>query len=306
MAKTKKYNKQYKFVQKDQQHNQSQARSESFDICNFAYFFYDQYPDNIVRMVAAGKTVDMHVPKGLNDAIKAYRPTSDGRSQTVHSLYQRGLLRRVGSHEVRHIALQVAHPGLIAGMGTARAIPDIEGCIQNGISLDHTTGLPYISGSSIKGSLRSALEPSRNGESESACAHLELFRELLGDDSLDMETLRDIIVALFDNETEFGQAGQPIFFDALAEPNDKSLFTFDFITPHRADEDPFKDPVPLQILKVTPGTLFNFYIALPSEFRVNDRLTLTCAQVQDVFKQLLMTFGVGAKTNLGYGLFCEV
>lgn len=167
----------------NKQHNQSQVRSESFDICNFAYFFYDQYPDNIARMVAAGKTVDMHVPKGLNDAIKAYRPTSDGRSQTVHSLYQRGLLRRVGSHEVRHIALQVAHPGLIAGTGTARAIPDIEGCIQNGISLDHTTGLPYISGSSIKGSLRSALEPSRNGESESACAHLELFRELLGDDT---------------------------------------------------------------------------------------------------------------------------
>ena len=69
---------------------------------------------------------------------------------------------------------------------------------------------------------------------------------------------------------------------------------------------PFKDPVPLQILKVAPGTLFNFYIALPSELRVNDTLTLTRTQVQGVFKQLLMTFGVGAKTNLGYGLFCEV
>lgn len=291
----------------NKQHNQSQVRSESFDICNFAYFFYDQYPDSIARIVAAGKTVDMHVPKGLNDAIKAYQPTmSDSKPQTVHSLYKRGSLRWVGSHKVCHIALQVAHPGLIAGTGTARAIPDIEGCIQNGISLDYTTGLPYIPGSSIKGSLRSALEPSRNGESESACAHLELFRELLGDDSLGMETLRDIIVALFDNETASGQAGQPIFFDALAEPDGRSLFTFDFITPHRADEDPFKDPVPLQILKVAPGTLFNFYIALPSELRVNDTLTLTCVQVQDVFKQLLMTFGVGAKTNLGYGLFCEV
>ena len=53
MAKTKKRNKQHKFVQKDQQHNQSQARSESFDICNFAYFFYDQYPDSIVKVVVA-------------------------------------------------------------------------------------------------------------------------------------------------------------------------------------------------------------------------------------------------------------
>ena len=122
----------------NKQHNQSQARSELFDICNFAYFFYDQYPDSIARMVAAGKTVDMHVPKGLNDAIKAYQPTmSDSKPQTVHSLYKRGSLRWIGAHEVCHIALRVAHPGLIAGMGTARAIPDIEGCIQNGISLDY-------------------------------------------------------------------------------------------------------------------------------------------------------------------------
>ena len=110
MARNKGHNKKRKqLVQKDQQHqhNQSQARSESFDICNFAYFFYDKYPDSIARMVAAGKAVDMHVSKGLNDAIKAYRPTSDGRLSSAavspaayrHICWQRKGLRCCSSKE---------------------------------------------------------------------------------------------------------------------------------------------------------------------------------------------------------------
>lgn len=92
-----------------------------------------------------------------------------------------------------------------------------------------------------------------------------------------------------------------IFFDAyIQKPVDKGytkdkIFGTDSITPHH--ENPLKNPTPLLFLKVLPGTTWNFCFDFKSGFH------LTAEQKNDLFKQIILTIGLGAKTNVGYGQF---
>jgi CRISPR type III-B/RAMP module RAMP protein Cmr6 len=65
----------------------------------------------------------------------------------------------------------------------------------------------------------------------------------------------------------------------------------DYITPH---PDPLKAPNPIKFLKILSGTQLAF------QFDLKDKL-ITAEQKYDLFVQILLDFGVGAKTNVGYG-----
>ncbi len=73
------------------------------------------------------------------------------------------------------------------------------------------------------------------------------------------------------------------------------------ITPH--GKDPLKDPTPVKFLKILPNVSFSF------QFRLHP-VTIEGITIDDVkkymlFRELLMQFGIGAKTNVGFGQMVE-
>ena len=180
--------------------------------------------------------------------------------------------------------LKTTYPGLLIGAGYnhPKLKEDTED-FQIGFFFDHTTGLPVIPGSSIKGALRSVLPFSDDDRAEKKRLYCkEVYR--LSDDKIDRMT------DLFDdNET--------VFFDAypIATDDDrKKIFADDFITSHYSDEPDglFKDPNPIRFLKVRPGVTYRFQFYADSH-------------AVSLFKQIILDRGLGAKTNVGYGYFEE-
>lgn len=85
--------------------------------------------------------------------------------------------------------------------------------------------------------------------------------------------------------------------------NQKPFIGDDYITPHvnrkKPEMSPFTSPIPLMFLKILPEVTIQF------QFDVKDGL-LTKEQKEELFRRLLLDFGIGAKTNVGYGQFEEV
>ncbi|HQO51091.1 MAG TPA: type III-B CRISPR module RAMP protein Cmr6, partial [Bacteroidales bacterium] len=103
-----------------------------------------------------------------------------------------------------------------------------------------------------------------------------------------------------------------IFFDAYlvstqhpaiyrsSYKNQKSFIGDDYITPHvnrkKPEMSPFTNPIPLMFLKILPEVTIQF------QFDVKEGL-LTKEQKEELFRRMLLDFGIGAKTNVGYGQF---
>lgn len=85
-----------------------------------------------------------------------------------------------------------------------------------------------------------------------------------------------------------------------AYQNPKPFIGDDYITPHqnrkKPEMSPFTNPIPLMFLKILPEVTIQF------QFDVKDGL-LTKEQKEELFRRLLLDFGIGAKTNVGYGQF---
>jgi len=58
-------------------------------------------------------------------------------------------------------------------------------------------------------------------------------------------------------------------------------------------------------LKVGPGVTFTFQFKLFDYKDNNNNVLLTADNIKEVFKKILIDFGVGAKRNVGYGQFKE-
>jgi len=170
-----------------------------------------------------------------------------------------------------HFKATTTYPGLILGSGNAHELPSIEGQAILGFHFDYTSGLPVIQGSSIKGVLRSAFK------------YPEYIKEYV-DDEVDVEAL----------EKEIFNNGD-VFFDATIISNGKIL-SDDFLTPH--GDDPLKNPIPLRFIKVLPNVEFKF------DFELYDGI-LSKSEKETLFRKILSDLGLGAKTNVGYGKFCN-
>ena len=173
------------------------------------------------------------------------------------------------------------YPGLITGVGIEHSSKKITGGYELGMHFDFTMGMPIIYGSTVKGVLRSYFKEFYNGDIDA-----------------DM-LLKDI----FCSETENGKKPvyeRDIFFDAVIVSgcgNANTILADDAITPHK--EGPLKNPIPIAMLKIAPGCTIEFRFRLHNSvvggktFAAKDKLAL--------FKQILGTVGIGAKTNVGYG-----
>jgi len=183
--------------------------------------------------------------------------------------------------------LTTTYPGLLVGSGYMHPKLKSKDDFQLGFFFDHTTGLPIISGSSIKGLIRSVF-PSDTKDSEGRYTdkYHEEKKQYLNEEYglIYSEKLMD---KLF-------ESSETVFYDAfiVKTENDGHIFGSDYVTSHYSDEPEgmFKEPNPVKFLKVLPKVTFAF------QFKVDE-------EYLDFFKKVLLDFGIGAKTNVGYGKF---
>lgn len=196
--------------------------------------------------------------------------------------------------------LTVLYPGVITGVGINHEAK-VKGEFKLGIHLDYTTGLPVIYGSSVKGVLRDAFK------SDVAISVLkDLVPGKLHKKLDDIETklskreksLKDLMTEIFGEDKDKDERSvykRDIFLDAIVcgmQDGQKSMLAADAITPHTAG--PLKEPTPIGFVRIASGTSIRF------RFRLVDS-TLTIKEKLTLFKAILIAFGIGAKTNVGYG-----
>ena len=178
--------------------------------------------------------------------------------------------------------LEIIYPGLVTGIGINHEAT-IEGEFKLGVHFDWTYGMPVIYGSSVKGVLKS------------------YFKEFY-DKKEEWPSVEDAIDDIF-NGGKKSIYLRDVFFDAVIVNADRKgrILCSDSITPH--GDNPLKNPVPITFLKIASGCKLEFRFKLVDTMIVKDgrTLTLTAAQKLDIFKEILTTVGIGAKTNVGYG-----
>ena len=208
------------------------------------------------------------------------------------------------------------YPGLLVGSGYAQSTKT-KGDTTIGFYFDHTSGFPVIPGSSVKGVLRSLFEmdtDEKNGDEKTGKKSIEAIRFIFNNiikrhperkerfselaTNLNETSLEQLKIQIFGSQEE---DGTDIFFDAwidLEKSPEKHFLGEDFITPHHPDL--LKNPTPLQFLKVLPNVVFGF------QFQLENCELLSREEKSLVFEEIILTLGIGAKTNVGYGQFSPV
>lgn len=161
---------------------------------------------------------------------------------------------------------------VIFGSGNASAL-------EVGVHLNKPWGVPYISGSSIKGILAS-------------------FLRKTGTMALDSLEYVNIFGGNYDGK-KF--SGSVVFNDAWLYPDSDSWFERDIINPHYQKyysgerfPDGMESPIPVQTLALSSGISFFVSMQGPDEL---------LQYLKNVLGQAFFEIGAGAKTAVGYGRF---
>ena len=212
--------------------------------------------------------------------------------------------------------LTTTYPGLITGTGIIHSAGH-KGEAILGLMFDHTTGLPYLPGPSIKGVLRSAFpmrctgnlsdKPSHDVEKSRLEAAQNERRQYIKHILLDIkDTLTDIDIDDLEldifganGNSDTHKQGTDVFFDAFpVKAGSHGLLGLDFITPHPNE---FQNPIPIQFMRIEPDVTFRFLFHL-NDYKNKEGKVLMEKDVKlKLFKKILLDLGVGAKTNVGYG-----
>jgi CRISPR-associated protein Cmr6 len=233
---------------------------------------------------------------------------------------------QMSSFELETFELTTTYPGLLCGVGYNHGISS-ESDFKVGFYFDHTTGLPIIPGSSVKGVLRSAFpgyirkdeDKLSKEEKEEFSKRYDFFRWMIEEVNRKENTgiarfsnkEIDVLEAfIFEGQDEKGEQisyyKRDRFFDAYPVKSlekDGYFLKNDYITPHinreKPEMSPFTSPNPIQFLKVLPQVKFQF------QFKLLEGGGMKPEQKEALFKEILCFMGVGAKTNVGYGQFAE-
>ena len=210
------------------------------------------------------------------------------------------------------VNMRVQAPGLLIGSGLAHGLPGSEEDVKTGLQFDYTSGLPVIPCSSVKGVIRSVFptlkedkEQSNEADSEklnyikSLIADIPEFRSLVIED----KDILELGNQMFNHGDFFADALLVGYGTRMKQHGPvKQVLAEDYITPHTGG--PLAQPIPIKIVKVAPGVTFAFCFKF-SETKIGSekvdadmKMALCTAILQDL--------GVGAKTNVGYGVLKEV
>lgn len=161
---------------------------------------------------------------------------------------------------------------IILGSGNASAL-------EVGVHLNRPWGVPYISGSSIKGVLASYLRNTK---------------------TLAMDSLEYVNI-FGGNYNQKKYSGSVIFNDAWLYPDNESWFERDIINPHYQKyysgtrfPDGMESPIPVQTLTLRNGLSFFVSMQGPEEL---------LQYLKNVLQKAFEDNGIGAKTAVGYGRF---
>ena len=212
--------------------------------------------------------------------------------------------------------MKTVYPGLLIGLGNPHSSGMSPEEIKLGFSLDYTTGLPYIPGSTVKGVLRSVFKKPEigktTGKKDAEIKRVNynnrqaFLKELIAsvcELPESSEALKSLDLSCLEEEIFGDNTGgkRDVFFDAypVSGGADSRLFAFESITPHK---ELTKNPIPLRLLKVIPDVVFEF------NFSLNDSKVfppLTAKRKKILFANIISVFGMGAKTNTGFGIMEE-
>lgn len=195
---------------------------------------------------------------------------------------------------------KVLYPGLATGVGIGHEAR-IEGEFKLGMHFDWTYGMPVVYGSSVKGVIRSYFE--------------DFYKlDIKTSDEVKKYIVDKLIVDIFGEDEKLKKKGyknkksiydRDIFFDAvIVKPaKDGCILCPDSITPHL--QGPLKNPVPITFMKIAPGCVMEFRFKLVDSVITlkdsNKAIVLKAEEKLELFKTILETVGIGAKTNVGYG-----
>ena len=294
---------------------------ESLIEANLGWLYYKHYYE------------DSEITDTKHDENNQAKDTLANRNETI-------LKRKYVSHKDlfalnlnQGFPCKVSYPGLLIGSGyTHEAVfgrkDDKDEAFKIGFFFDHISGMPYIPGHSLKGAIRASF-PNHKHEKyrkEKSAMLIDLLTKLevnpemcfnayLKQQNIAGVSYSDLCFAELLSEIVF-EGNEPyryennafvfqqiplcrkdIFHDAfIVKGGKKDLFLAnDYITAH---SDPLKDPNPVKFLKILPEVIIHF------QFDLKDNLIPKEAK-EMLFKQLLLDFGIGAKTNVGYGQFEE-
>lgn len=189
---------------------------------------------------------------------------------------------------------KTVYPGLLIGIGNPHDAAKQDEAFKLGFNLDYVTGLPTIPGSTVKGVLKHNL-----------CSYYDDWHTV--DKSKEEKAeIKEKIQAIFGDKDK---SGKVVFLDAVPICGDAKdlIFADDYITPH--GDDPLKDPTPLKMLKVRSGVTYEFRflnvdnVDKEKKFKLSDGKEGTLI---DLFENVITTLGIGAKTNVGYGVMEKV
>lgn len=181
--------------------------------------------------------------------------------------------------------LYTEYPGLLIGTGNLHDIKE-DGAYKLGFTFDYVNGLPYLPGSSLKGMLRSVFPGQHKTNREEYEEYLLGVLDEIGVKNFQKDKLDELEQQIFDY--------QDIFLGAYPYENkERNYLASEYITPHKK----LKNPNPISFVKVKANVRFQF------SFLLKDSEFLSAEQKCSLFKQIILDFGVGAKTNVGFGKF---
>ena len=275
---------------------------------NLGLFFQRGYYDDLKLEVLTDSSKDK------KDQTKYF----DDRNSELIESSKRIIPEESDIQDVVSFKLLTTYPGLVTGIGMAHAT-GMEGEGKLGMTFDYTSGIPYIPGSSVKGLLRSVFPVIQKNKKrdENEEKHLSEKRQYImsvWDDVRNRWAEKEDLPSLEENDLDKlaelifeGQSAQTylsvyerdVFFDAKIVGNyeEKGILDFDYITPHK---EALKNPIPIKFLKILPNVSFVFMFKL-HDSKLPSGKVIPVEAKKMLFKEILTTIGIGAKTNVGYG-----
>lgn len=286
--------------------------ANALDRCLHAGLMLTRYSSQeaIERKATANDRYTLERDSWLKQIVSQITISSDELSRLIVATNERWLSMTEGCLRFR----MIARGRLIVGLGA-------KGALEMGITLHHTTGLPYIPGSALKGIARSyallTLAATKNvplEDLERFDAHLVLGHY---DNLIDGARMYREVFGLAANTThgiKDSQAGGVIFHDAVLYDVPQNvdrgeLFTLDVMTPHfpkyyRSSggdaPDDADSPNPVTFLTANAGLVFAFAVGMRAGTSDDVR-----KQARRWLQEALQELGVGSKTASGYGVFMK-
>lgn len=218
------------------------------------------------------------------------------------------VLEVLGYADYSVVNMRVQAPGLLIGSGLAHGLPGSEEDVKTGLQFDYTSGLPVIPGSSVKGVIRSAfptIKEDKEQSNEADAEKLNYIKSLIADipkfSALGLEN-KDILELgnqMFNHGDIFADALLVGYGTRMKQHGPvKQVLTEDYITPHTGG--PLAQPIPIKIVKVAPGVTFAFCFKFNAT-KIGDK-EVTAEMKESLCTAILQDLGIGAKTNVGYGV----